>query len=229
MAMLINEIEITARLLAACLFGGAVGWERERTFHPAGLRTHILVCVGSALVMVISMYAFDAFITTNKDPARLAAQVVSGIGFLGAGTILREGVSVKGLTTAASLWVVAGIGLAAGSGFYYAAILTSLLVTLTLRSSSYLEKKAKHKQPKYLKIIIKNGAGLLEKVCVVIERYGILIQDISMHLLEGGGVEQEKKFAVEFSLIVPASADLVRMYEELAALEGVHAVEKAER
>jgi putative Mg2+ transporter-C (MgtC) family protein len=179
------------------------------------------------LVMVISMYGFDSFITAPKDPARLAAQVVSGIGFLGAGTILREGISVKGLTTAASLWVMAGIGLAAGSGFYYAAILTTILVTLTLRSSSYLEKKVKHKQPKCVKIIMQNGAGLLEKVCVVIERYGISIKDISMHLIESGGMEKEKKFAVEFTLLTPVSGDLIRLYEELAALEGVHAVEKA--
>jgi putative Mg2+ transporter-C (MgtC) family protein len=227
--MLISELEITARLLAACIFAGVIGWERERTFHPAGLRTHILVCVGSALVMVISMYAFDAFIAAPKDPARLAAQVVSGIGFLGAGTILREGVSVKGLTTAASLWVVAGIGLAAGSGFYYAAILTTLLVTLTLRSSSYLEKKVKHKQQKYVKVIIKNSSGLLAKVCAVIARYGIFIQDISMYLIEGEGGEKEKKFAVEFALTVSASGDLILLYEELAALEGVYAVEKAGR
>ena len=99
------------RLFAAILFGGLIGLERESHKRPAGFRTHILVCVGSALIMIISQYAFLEFSgKLGYDPGRIAAQVISGIGFLGAGTILREGSSVKGLTTAASLWVVARCG-----------------------------------------------------------------------------------------------------------------------
>ena len=107
------------RLIVATLFGGLIGLERESHKRPAGFRTHILVCIGSALVMMISQYAFLEFSgKLGYDPGRIAAQVISGIGFLGAGTILREGSTIKGLTTAASLWVVAGIGLAVGTGFY---------------------------------------------------------------------------------------------------------------
>ncbi|HBL37110.1 MAG TPA: methyltransferase, partial [Firmicutes bacterium] len=108
--------------MVATLLGAVIGLEREQHGRPAGLRTHILVALGSCLIMLVSIYGFPS--GTGSDPARLAAQVVSGIGFLGAGTILRDGTSIRGLTTAASLWVVAGIGLAAGTGFYWAAAIT---------------------------------------------------------------------------------------------------------
>ncbi len=119
----ISEWEIAARLGLTCILAGLIGLERESQGRPAGLRTHILVSLGSCLMMIISKYGFYGF--DNIDPARLAAQVVSGIGFLGAGTILREGSSVKGLTTAACLWEVAGIGLAIANGMYFAGLLTT--------------------------------------------------------------------------------------------------------
>lgn len=125
-------LDIFFRLAAAVILGGLVGLERESSHRPAGLRTHILVSLGSALIMVISMEAFRNFPTGTWDPGRLAAQVVSGIGFIGAGTILHEGVTIRGLTTAASLWVVAGIGLAVGAGYYFGAVVTTLLVTIVL-------------------------------------------------------------------------------------------------
>ena len=114
--------DMILRLLLATVLGGAVGIERGSGDRPAGFRTHILVCTGSALIMLVSMYGFDDTYVSgisnanNRDSARIAAQVVSGIGFLGAGTIMHEGVTVRGLTTAASLWMVSAIGLAAGAG-----------------------------------------------------------------------------------------------------------------
>lgn len=120
------------RLVLATILGGIIGLERESSHRPAGLRTHILVCLGSALIMLISREAFSGYPSGTWDPGRLAAQVVSGIGFIGAGTIMHEGVTIRGLTTAASLWVVAGIGLAVGSGYYLGALLTTLLVTVVL-------------------------------------------------------------------------------------------------
>jgi putative Mg2+ transporter-C (MgtC) family protein len=128
--------EIGLRLLIACLLGGIIGFERENSNRPAGLRTHILVTVGSTLIMLISINGFDG----NSDPARLAAQVVSGIGFLGAGTILVQGKSIYGLTTAASLWVCAGIGLAIGTGSYFEAIVTVIIVIVSLKPLSYLQR-----------------------------------------------------------------------------------------
>ena len=128
-------LDISFRLFLAAVLGGVIGWERERDNHPAGFRTHILVCLGSALIMLVSAYGFQEFMNQDNvrfDPSRVGAQVVSGIGFLGAGAIVRQGLSVNGLTTAATLWVVAGIGLAVGSGFIFGAILTTVLVFISL-------------------------------------------------------------------------------------------------
>jgi putative Mg2+ transporter-C (MgtC) family protein len=139
---------IAARLLAACVLGGIIGFEREMSNHkPAGFRTHILVSLGSCLVMLISQFAMSAFQgTANIDPTRLGAQVVSGIGFLGAGAIIRHGVSVKGITTAASIWAVACLGLACGAGFYAAAVLATLLVWLVLMYLKVFEMKFQTKE-----------------------------------------------------------------------------------
>jgi putative Mg2+ transporter-C (MgtC) family protein len=131
---------LALRLLLAGILGGVIGYERESIDRPAGFRTHILVCVGAALVMVTSEYIFHKYKgTVNIDPARLGAQVISGIGFLGAGTIIREGFNVKGLTTAASLWAVSCVGIAAGIGFYEGAVAATILIYLTLLVLKKLE------------------------------------------------------------------------------------------
>jgi putative Mg2+ transporter-C (MgtC) family protein len=116
---MLPNLEILARLLLAALLGSAIGFERERLLWAAGIRTHMLVCVGACLIMIVSSLGFADIMGTNNvvlDPSRVAAQVVSGIGFLGAGSILLRGSVIRGLTTAASIWAVAGIGLAIGGG-----------------------------------------------------------------------------------------------------------------
>jgi putative Mg2+ transporter-C (MgtC) family protein len=125
------------RLAVAAALGGAVGLERELREREAGLRTHLVVCVGSALFTLVSAYGFTAFLVhggsvVRADPTRIAAQIVSGIGFLGAGAIIRQGLSVRGLTTAATLWLVAAIGMACGAGYYDAALITTGGALLTL-------------------------------------------------------------------------------------------------
>ena len=132
-------LQLLGALALAILLGSAVGLEREANNHPAGFRTHALVCVGSALVSIVSWSTFQNF-NFSGDPTRIAAQIISGIGFLGAGTIMREGANIKGLTTAASLWTVAAIGLAVGFGLYFVAITTTALVVLVLQFFSKLEK-----------------------------------------------------------------------------------------
>lgn len=128
-----SDSEIVIRLLVAAFLGGLVGLEREAARRAAGLRTHILVSVGSALIMMTSIHLFELYEgRVQVDPARLAAQVVSGIGFLGAGTIIRSGPSVQGLTTAASLWVVSAVGLAVACGFWRAAAFTTVIVLVGL-------------------------------------------------------------------------------------------------
>jgi putative Mg2+ transporter-C (MgtC) family protein len=117
------------RLAVAAALGGAVGVEREIREREAGIRTHLLVAVGAALFTLVGAYAFHG---SNVDDSRVAAQVVTGIGFLGAGAIIREGLSVRGLTTAASLWVVAAAGMAAGAGYYWAAVVATALTVFAL-------------------------------------------------------------------------------------------------
>lgn len=145
------ELVFIGRLLLALLLGGLIGMERQRKrgkSSAAGFRTHILVTVGSCIFMLVSLsmpmiiYAMPEGIVNNADPGRIAAQVVSGIGFLGAGAILQGKGRVHGLTTAASLWVVAAIGLAVGAGLYLTAIAATLLTFIILSWFSHLEDKA---------------------------------------------------------------------------------------
>ena len=127
----INEVSVIVRLLLAVLLGGIIGFERGRAGRPAGLRTHILVCLGAALAMMTNQFIFENF--AESDPTRMAAQVISGIGFLGAGTILVTGRhQVRGLTTAAGLWATACMGLAIGTGFYLAAIVSCILIAFVI-------------------------------------------------------------------------------------------------
>lgn len=139
---MISNTEVVLRLVLAVLLSGLVGLEREVKGRAAGFRTHILVCAGSTLVMLTGIYLAAAERGIgNVDPTRLAAQVVSGVGFLGAGTIIQFRDSVRGLTTAASVWAAAGIGLAVGAGFYVGAISTTLIVLIVLFALSNFERR----------------------------------------------------------------------------------------
>ncbi len=138
---MLNDAQIFIRLFLSLILGGLIGLERQIHRRTAGLRTHILVSLGSCLIMLTSLYIFDIYKNqVPLDPARIAAGVITGIGFLGAGTIIRESEGIKGLTTAASLWVVAGIGLACGCGFYSAALFSSVLAFITLFFLRYPER-----------------------------------------------------------------------------------------
>ncbi|MBT3820958.1 MAG: MgtC/SapB family protein, partial [Nitrospinaceae bacterium] len=125
-----EQVSFVLRLIEAAVLGGLIGLERERNNQPAGLRTHIILCLGSALIMEVSMRIGDG--SPTSDPGRIAAQVVSGIGFLGAGAIMRMGASVRGLTTAASIWTTAGIGLAVGAGFHVEAVAAVVIMLISL-------------------------------------------------------------------------------------------------
>ena len=137
---MLTDIQIIVRLTLTVLLSGLIGLERQVHRRTAGLRTHILVSLGSCLIMLTSLYVFDIYKgMVPLDPTRIAAGVITGIGFLGAGAIIRESNEVKGLTTAASLWVVAGIGLAVGCGFYTGSIFTTLLTLIVLLILRYVE------------------------------------------------------------------------------------------
>jgi putative Mg2+ transporter-C (MgtC) family protein len=173
-------LEITVRLLLAGILGGIVGYEREHTHRPAGFRTHILVCVGSALVMITSEFIFEKYHSlTNADPARLGAQIISGIGFLGAGTIIRDGFNVKGLTTAASLWAVSCVGIATGIGFYSGAILATVLIFITLIVLKKMEiifpKKNRYKT---IYVESDNRPGQIGHISCVFDKHDTNIRNI---------------------------------------------------
>lgn len=215
-------------LLTAVVCGGVVGLERESANRPAGLRTHVLVCVGSALVMQVSFMM--AVIAKQGgfaagDPGRVAAQVVSGIGFLGAGTIMREGANIRGLTTAASLWVVSAIGLAAGAGMYTAAIASVVLVVLTLKVLSQVERrwiaKGGHRT---LIIHVADSPGRLGALATTCGRWGANIRSVSMRTGHAPGTV-EIAFHLQMSL---RTGDATGLIGDLMAVEGVVSVTEEE-
>lgn len=164
--------------------GGIIGWERELSNQSAGFRTHILVCVGSALIMLLSMYGFADYAyeaNVRMDPARLAAQVISGIGFLGAGTILRNGLSISGLTTAASLWVVAAIGLSVGAGFYLPSIIATSIVFTNLFILNRVEKRVfKSKKIQYLLIHGRRDMALMARLNRIYDDHQVTVRKMSI-------------------------------------------------
>ena len=130
---MITDLNTIFRLIVATVLSGMIGFEREMHGRAAGLRTHVLVGVGSTLIMLTYLHIFDMYIyRVPLDPTRIAANVIAGIGFLGAGTIIRAGSSIKGLTTAASIWTVAAIGLAVGCGYYLGAFFTTVIMLIAL-------------------------------------------------------------------------------------------------
>lgn len=209
------------RLLLACILGGLIGYERESMNRPAGFRTHILVCLGSALVMVTSEYIFGKYSTVvNADPARLGAQVISGIGFLGAGTIIREGASVKGLTTAASLWAVSCVGIAAGIGFYEGAIMAALVIYLTLIFLKRLEDNiARKRQLNILYVKTRNLPGQLGNIGALLGKHDITIKNI-----EFMNNEDDSEALIKFLIRLPGDVKKETIVGELQVIDGVSKV-----
>lgn len=198
-------------LFCAAFFAGIIGFEREYHGHAAGLRTHMLVSVGSALIMVISIYGFKSSDFPNRDPARLAAQVISGIGFLGAGTIIQTGTDIKGLTTATTLWLVMAIGLAAGAGqivISFIATIGSLLILISLRRIEHIAQK---RAPK-ITIVVKSDTNVLSDLHIIASRFGINIRDIESQLLS---INNGTYLRVTLSLAFASKATVTAFTEEL--------------
>lgn len=181
---MISELDIVIRILLTVILTGAIGAEREWSGRPAGLRTHILVGVGAALVMLISMYGFGG----TNDPARLAAQVVSGIGFLGAGAILRDRGDITGITTASTIWIVAMIGLAVGNGFFFGAIVATAIVIFTLIVLRYIEAFINHRT-KVMTIIGDDTKPMLTKIVEICDRHHLYITNIQAKVIDYGKTE----------------------------------------
>lgn len=221
--VLISFWEIALRLGLAVVIGGAVGFERESQNLPAGFRTHILVCVGATLIMMVSAYGFTGPLAEMADPSRIAASVVTGIGFLGAGTILRQRGSIRGLTTAASLWAVSAIGLAVGIGFYLGSLLTTLIVLISLLVLGRLDRVfLSSRRVKRLSLQLPDRVGLMGEIANIFTDLNINILKIEMDSApDETGDAAKGVIDMEFMLVMPLNLDLNRFFQRLALMEGV--------
>lgn len=217
---MIGQEDLVIRLFTSCVLGGIVGYERQSRNKAAGLRTHILVCLGSCLVMLLSIDEYSSVQgLTNADPSRLAAQVVSGIGFLGAGTIMKEGLTIRGLTTAASLWVVAGIGLAVGSNCFLGAFVSTGFVFLTL---SILSKIEMFSPVGSWNLVIQavNKPGQLGKVCSSLCSLGAVIREMK--------IDNESSVSdiieIQFYIYLTDTVKIDEIISKLIIIEGITAV-----
>ncbi|MFD2707328.1 MgtC/SapB family protein [Salibacterium lacus] len=219
---------IMGRILCAAALAGLIGAEREYKRHPAGFRTHLLVGTGACLAMVMALFGFQPYLQENPDisaydPSRLASYVISGVGFLGAGTIIVQGASVKGLTTAASIWVVASIGLAAGAGMYFAALLTTVIVLLSLLFLHNIERLFQDKPTrKRVEVTLKSGDTSLSEIIKVFEEQNIPVKNITGSTEEGG---QEENVSFAFDMESPPDTNQADLYDQLIRINGVQKVE----
>ncbi|MEE1236611.1 MAG: MgtC/SapB family protein, partial [Turicibacter sp.] len=177
-------IESGLRTLISMFIGGLIGWERESVHRPAGLRTHMLVAVGSCIIMQIGTY-LSTTLALDTDPTRLGAQVISGMGFLGAGTILKEGATIRGLTTAASLWAVACLGLAVGSGAYTIAIIGFIAVILILTVFEYASTRIPSGKSTRFSICLQchHTKTIIQHINQLADKYDALIQDLQFMMI----------------------------------------------
>ena len=206
------------RLLLITVLAGCIGYERERHGRAAGLRTHILVGVGSCLIMLTAMDLMERLAgRVTVDPTRLAAQVVSGIGFLGAGTILRFRASVRGLTTAASLWAVAAIGLAVGSGFAFGATTATIIVLVALFGFSRLERRLRKDWYRTLVIESRGSSEDLVRLRAVLSEYDVEIRDFNVRR-----TDQPEVSRLELDLKLLSGADEEPILRAVEHLEGMH-------
>ena len=227
-------LEYMLRLVLTLLVGGAIGLERERSNQAAGLRTHILIAIGSTTLMILSMSMAQTegvpeptgalALGRGGDPGRIAAQVVSGIGFIGAGTIMRFGGSVRGLTTAASIWIVAALGLAIGGGLYFVAAVGTVITLFTLTVLNRLERRLfPDRYYKVLEVNVRDTRIPTDIVLPIFRKHGIHVSNIDVtQALEKQTVKM--KFLVKIS----ETTDLRKLYEELNTVEQVYQV-KLER
>ncbi len=218
-------MELTLRLLLAALAGSLIGIERERLLWAAGLRTHMLVAVGACLIMIVSSYGFAEVLAKDHvvlDPSRVAAQVVSGIGFLGAGTILFRGEVIRGLTTAASLWAVAAIGLAVGGGLYVAAIATTAIVLLILGGLKPLEARFHERRPlSNLRLEVEQGKIDIDAMRDIA---GLRAGRLRQFVVQRGSQEGRDEILIAFARLSKEALDDIA--RKLEAAPGVIKVEQ---
>jgi Uncharacterized membrane protein len=221
----INNGTAALRLFLSFLAGGIIGVERESKRQPAGLRTHILICVGSTLLMLLSIYIPQRFFDMkNGDPGRIAAQVVSGIGFLGAGAILKLGNNIKGLTTAASIWVSAGIGLAIGAGLYVPSFITLGIILVALLLLDVVERQFFPPERTKMINLYFNGTSVdTKKIRKILTEHDIKIQSIDV-------VQEIKKELVQVNVLIriPVTVNIPQLYKDIRGLSDIYKIKMDE-
>jgi len=221
---MVSNYEILFRLLLAAVLGGVVGLEREVHGRPAGVRTYLLLCMGSALIMVVSEFLFLKFggqgDFLRSDPGRIAAQAVTGIGFLGAGVIMHYRDSIRGLTTAAGVWVACAVGLAVGAGFYLFGSAVTALTLLSLVGLKAVERHLKKDWYKEMTVVSKDEAGQFARIQEVLQRHEFdivnfgLIKDL-----------ERKEVRASFLLRVRTVHPSREVIKEVFNIEGVRSVD----
>ncbi|WP_339230981.1 MgtC/SapB family protein [Oceanobacillus sp. FSL K6-2867] len=213
---------MVTRLLVALVLSGLIGFEREINNHSAGFRTHILVGVGACLMMILSLFGFSAFNEVNDnirfDPARIPSYVISGIGFLGAGTIIVYGGTVRGLTTAASIWTVAGIGLVVGAGMYSVAIFTTLIILISLIFLNHIERIFPRSRTTMFIELVVDETIEINKVLEILEKHHFSITNIEI-------IRQEsslRKFYIKMNR--KDRQHLIKIFEEISQLQGIKSI-----
>ena len=222
---MLDYLEITVRLLVAMALGGLIGLEREYQNQPAGLRTHIILVVGSTLTMILAIQLPFTLPNegANESMMRLAAGVITGIGFLGGGAILRFGSNVKGLTTATSLWTMAIVGLAVGAGLYFPAVLTSVILLLVLALLSFVEDR--WIQPFIIlniSLLAKDHKGILNKIKNTVAKYSSGSEHTNFRVEKN---MKKNELAIDISLRTRQSNVLELLIKDLAHIDGVQSFE----
>ncbi len=223
---MITDLEVILRLILAALLGGAVGLEREVHGRSAGVRTYLLLSLGSALIMIISEYLFHEYrggvpgISLQVDPGRIAAQAITGIGFLGAGVIIRYQDAIRGLTTAACVWVVCAVGLTIGAGFYFYGCTVAAITVVALVGLKPLEKKLRRDWYQELTVVSADSPGQVERIQEIIDRHKIEVVN------SGLGRDLEKKELTMTFLLQQRTVHPQRQaLQDVFALEGIKRVD----
>ena len=210
----INPLDVTARLFVALILGGLIGMERERQERAAGLRTVTMVSLGSCLFTLLSAYGFE-----RTDPSRVAAQIVTGIGFLGAGTIFMRKDLVRGLTTAATIWATAAVGMAAAVAQYYAAFITTLLVLIVLMVLKPIERRffRRHNEAT-LSVTLRRRPDALSYVQESLRGLGALAESVQVQEMD------DNQDRIQFRLELPHNCTVDQVLQHVRGLEGVSRV-----
>lgn len=213
--------EVLLRLLLAALIGGIVGFEREIHGRAAGFRTQLIVCVAAVLIMVVSQnyyfYIQGADSTLRIDPARISAGALIGIGFLGAGVIIKSGYSVRGLTTAASIWIVSAIGLAIGGGLYFEAVATFVITIIALIALRVIERKIRTLRFKVITVSTPVAADAEETISAILAKY-----DFHIHSVDYRKDRAKEEVSFRFMVSTRNRGDIKQLFRELSSLEIVN-------